>query len=504
MHSRDVLRSTASQTMESQVNDARSHGLDTLASDKSEAAYAEALNATEEHLRNMQQEFTKHHKPLTENVQHGKIVVLTLYWEESDMDGLVQEVRDLESVFKMNFAADTRTCVINSKSVHLPGTQVEHAIQNFYYDFEGQNALYVVYYAGHGWEDESPEADGGLKLGESTAQKAMKNPNNTLVWNNAEKGLQGKNADILLIFDCCHAGLLRMDRGYHTFEFLGACEKGETTPPPGYTSFTRALIWALKRMAEEHPQGFSTMQLKNRISNYEHFDTNKEQHISLSLRERLTSRRHVFITPRTSTSSSVPNETQTQESTDHSTPGEWLDFRLYFNRYQSLEDIHKLADDFTGFVWDHRDQELHEVELENKSSRIRLFPKDRWRWAVNNLRRRAGSLLTPLMNPAEFVVASSVALIPDIATTPQRPTLEVDTAVFQAGASPQLRATSTDPGIPGLATPARTDGTISGDDTIEKQSTDSTGSRKRSREHQEHEDVELMIRRPKKRRTRSN
>lgn len=76
------------------------------------------------------------------------------------------KVHDLESVLKTNFAADFRTYAIDSKSVHPPESQVSHAIGNFYFDFEGQNALYVVYYAGHGWEDESAEGDGRLKLGE--------------------------------------------------------------------------------------------------------------------------------------------------------------------------------------------------------------------------------------------------------------------------------------------------------------------------------------------------
>ncbi|KAI9679697.1 MAG: Phosphatidylinositol-4-phosphate 5-kinase [Bathelium mastoideum] len=489
--------------MEPQADDSHSPDADILASDKSEVAYAEVLSATEEELRNMQQEFTKHHKPIVETVRHAKTVVLALYWEETDMEGLVQEVRDLETVLKAKFAAEFRTCAISSKSVHPPESQVSHAIGNFYFDFEGQNALYVVYYAGHGWEDESPEGDGGLKLGGSTAQKAMKNPNNALIWDNAEERLQGKNADILLVFDCCHAGLLRResrDRGCHTFEFLGACEKGQTTPPPGYTSFTRALIWALERMAEEHPRGFSTLQLKNKISKYEHFSTDKKQHLSLSLRERLTSRRHIFITPRTSTPSSVPSPVETEERTDHSTPGEWLDFRLYFNRYQLPEDIRKLADDFTEFVSDHRDQGLHEVELENKSSRIRLFAKDRWHWAVYNVRRRAASLLTPLMNSAEIVAAStSVTLTPGTTAASQRPALEVDTALFQAEASSSLRAISKDPG---LATPTRTDEATSSDETTEEQIFGSKDTRKHSVEQQGHKDVDLRARRPKRRKTR--
>ncbi|KAI9711322.1 MAG: Phosphatidylinositol-4-phosphate 5-kinase [Bogoriella megaspora] len=488
--------------MESQANDSLSPDADTIAGDKPEVAYSEALIATDQDLHNMQQEFSKRHKPIFEVVQHAKTAVLALFWEESDMEGLTQEVRDLESVLKTSFAADFRTRTIKANDrQHPPESQVSNILHNFYYEFEGQNTLYIVYYAGHGWKDESSEENDWLKLGGSTAQKAMKNPNNVLIWNKAEAQLQGKDADILLIFDCCHAGLLRMQRGCHTFEFLGACEKGETTPPPGYTSFTRALIWALERMAKEHPQGFSTLDLKNKISMYKHFSADSKQHLSLSLREGLNSRRHVFITPKLSASSSVPSPVQADETKIHSTPGEWLDFRLYFNHDQSLADIRKLADGFTDFVLDHKDQGLQEVELENKSCRIPLFAKDRWLWTMNSLRRRAASLWAPLMNPAEIVAAStSVALIPDITTTSQRPSLEVDTAVYQVGASPRLRATSDDPG---LVTPARTDGTTSGDDIEEKQGFHDKDSRKRSSEQQGYEDVDLRARHPKTRKTRA-
>ena len=84
--------------MESQFNASYSPGADTLANDKPEVAYAlaEAEKATEEELRNMQQEFTKHHKPIVETVQHAKTVALALYWEESDMEGLVQEVGHID------------------------------------------------------------------------------------------------------------------------------------------------------------------------------------------------------------------------------------------------------------------------------------------------------------------------------------------------------------------------------------------------------------------------
>ena len=97
MHSDEALRNTESQTMEHQVNDSLSAGTNILTSGKSEIAYAEAWKANEEELRNMQQEFSKYHNPRVESVQHAKTVVLALYWEKSDMEGLVQEVSSIDT-----------------------------------------------------------------------------------------------------------------------------------------------------------------------------------------------------------------------------------------------------------------------------------------------------------------------------------------------------------------------------------------------------------------------
>ena len=70
-----------------------------------------------------------------------------------------------------------------------------------------------------------------------------------IFWHHAEHIIRSAAADILLIFDCCYAGnIAKGVRGMRSrnFEFLGACQGDRETPVPGPTSFTSALIWALK------------------------------------------------------------------------------------------------------------------------------------------------------------------------------------------------------------------------------------------------------------------
>ena len=49
-----------------------------------------------------------------------------------------------------------------------------------------------------------------------------------------------------------------------SFEFLGACSSGNTTPAPGPKSFTRALIWALKSLAQQEKR-FTVSGLSRKI-----------------------------------------------------------------------------------------------------------------------------------------------------------------------------------------------------------------------------------------------
>lgn len=74
--------------------------------------------------------------------------------------------------------------------------------------------------------------------------------------------------DVLVIFDCCHAGVLAKKTrsvAEQNFEFLAACGSDDLTEMPGENSFTSALIWALERLAGTK-SGFTTQQLLRKIN----------------------------------------------------------------------------------------------------------------------------------------------------------------------------------------------------------------------------------------------
>ena len=100
--------------------------------------------------------------------------------------------------------------------------------------------------------------------------KSRKSDVDEIAWSRAESIIdEAKRADFLLIFDCCYAGKLaglskRKVFSKNNFDFLGASGANELAEVPGETSFTHALIKALRHLASDK-EGFTTSELFNQI-----------------------------------------------------------------------------------------------------------------------------------------------------------------------------------------------------------------------------------------------
>jgi len=113
-----------------------------------------------------------------------------------------------------------------------------------------------------------------------------------VTWTAVEKLLDKADSDVLAIFDCCQAGRLCQFRSPTHFEYLGACAAHERTPPPGPSSFTRALIWALAQLLDE--EGFPISALLRKIQDAPNFPTDIRPAIGHRL---FPSPDHIIIAP---------------------------------------------------------------------------------------------------------------------------------------------------------------------------------------------------------------
>jgi len=121
-----------------------------------------------------------------------------------------------------------------------------------------------------------------------------------------------------------------------SFEYLGATSSSSTTPSPGESSFTSALIWALQKFAEEEvPKKFTMTELANKIRTAPNFPP--AQVPTLIARDPQSAQRIVL--------SALPSEGEQDlriEETKAVVP-ECLELRFYFDREPEDHELKELA-----------------------------------------------------------------------------------------------------------------------------------------------------------------
>ena len=161
-------------------------------------------------------------------------------------------------------------------------------------------------------------------------------------WNLVEANLQGTEADVFEIFDCCYAGNFRSNEfSTRIFEFLAATSAGSVTRSPGKNSFTSALIWALRQFAKGGEK-FTTSELTNRIKEAPYFP--KEQVPVLCERNAASSLRLV-LAPLPEGKSQVEQQqhSPTPMSACNQEDREVLTLKLVLEKLPDKTDIARLA-----------------------------------------------------------------------------------------------------------------------------------------------------------------
>ncbi|KAF2129890.1 hypothetical protein P153DRAFT_366394 [Dothidotthia symphoricarpi CBS 119687] len=226
---------------------------------------------------------------------YSKVSVLLIKWT-FDLDELQteKEVEELDDVFRNVYHFDTETVELNVKS--KPQHQLNRHISEFIENHDGPHNLLIVYYTGHGqYREDSKFLELTASInpikGKGLSKDARAN------WNKAEEKLRADEVegDVLTILDTCYSSNLVKSGNQDTrkFELLSACGFDQTTAAPGNLSFTRALIDALKDLANVYvDRPFSTFRLNQCILQ------DKRRHDTPSaLWFRLSNEQHILLAP---------------------------------------------------------------------------------------------------------------------------------------------------------------------------------------------------------------
>jgi hypothetical protein len=182
-----------------------------------------------------------------------------------------EQLQALQKVLQDSYNFSVRSRQINAQA--LPQIQAMKHVVDFVYEEDQAGRLLVIYYAGHGRAGNN----GQLMLAGSLTQIA------SIDWTSVEIMLEQTEADVLVIFDCCCAGILHCRPPPEVrvcprrkFLYVAACRAEQRTLSAGPESFTSAMIWALEKLAVDE-SGFSVRRLVRTLMSYEHFPRDAQE-----------------------------------------------------------------------------------------------------------------------------------------------------------------------------------------------------------------------------------
>jgi hypothetical protein len=183
----------------------------------------------------------------------------------------------LGKVLKEEYNLTVERRLMHSKT--SPQKQAFKHLSNFVDAHDDPKTLLIVYYAGHGYE--SARGTGHLALSGKPIYDPKMKIAVSVEWHEVERTLVTTSSDILVVFDCCQAGLLcrsaqdGLVANGRIFQYLGACESEQQTRSSGKHSFTSAVMWALKELVDE--ESFPVTKLVKKIQAHSDFPNDQQR-----------------------------------------------------------------------------------------------------------------------------------------------------------------------------------------------------------------------------------
>ncbi|KAH6689939.1 hypothetical protein BKA61DRAFT_585139 [Leptodontidium sp. MPI-SDFR-AT-0119] len=171
--------------------------------------------------------------------RYSKVDVLLVRWEDDDLN-VQTEIDDLGYIFEDQYRYEVEKYQIPSRQ---PDRALKVRVLDFLKENDSEDSLLIFYYAGHARRN--PQSNG------TPLWVANRQPTSArLAASGTQSLLEEADADVLLLYDCCHSAALPtaephiQSRG-GVKEVLAACGFETIAPEVDQHSFTKALIETL-------------------------------------------------------------------------------------------------------------------------------------------------------------------------------------------------------------------------------------------------------------------
>jgi hypothetical protein len=263
-----------------------------------------------------------------------------------------------------------------------PQVQAAKHVADLVFDEDGPEDLLIVYYSGHGLAS----CNGRLKM-HGTRQKDDNAREMYIDWTEVEASLGKARADVLVILDCCYAGVLQSARrptrsSRRKFQYIAACRADQLTTSAGKDSFSRAIIEALESLATK--PGFTTSELVRTLTAHEDFPRKDQGALVFDSRFGPVDE-DIWIAPSTEQAANAASqESKRQRESDLPTAA-FLDLRFRFATQATDVDVEATAEALKKLIGSAQNLNFHKVSLLRRKSNVAAAIRH-WRDVVDKNR----------------------------------------------------------------------------------------------------------------------
>ena len=248
-----------------------------------------------------------------------------------------------------------------------PQVQAAKHVADLVFERDDPEHLLIVYYSGHGSADEYNRL-----LIHGSRQKDDNAREMCIDWTEVEVLLGKARADVLVILDCCFAGILastqRLNRSARRkFQYIAACEAGEVTMSAGKESFSQAIMEAFRRLAKR--PGFTTSELVRTLTAHEDFPRNDQEALLFDSRFGPVDE-DIWIAPSTEQSANLASQESKRQRENDLPTAAFLDLRFCFAKHATDSDVETTAEALKKLIRSTKDLKFHKVSLLRRRSNV--------------------------------------------------------------------------------------------------------------------------------------
>lgn len=203
----------------------------------------------------------------------------------------------------------------------------------------------------------------------------------SIEWTEVEHTLGKAKSDVLIIFDCCHAGLLcsPMYRGpRRSFYYVAACKWNQVAHSSGEKSFTTAMIWALKELVDS--PGFTVTRLVSTLMKHGPFPRDQQEATVFPSRYG-PGTQDIWITPTVQTISPAQARQSRSKHDEVMPTANILDLRLHFQKHAPPKHIEETARVLKGLLETKNFLHFHRITFLDYTSLVEWTAR---RWLDNH------------------------------------------------------------------------------------------------------------------------